>query len=179
MGEEMATEGKAKGRSSPARDDKAQVPKRTLRIAMLSWESLYSIKVGGIAPHVSELSEALAERGHEVHIFTRRGDFDAYDRINGVHYQSARWAEKCEQINIDANCAALAMILLDHIKQHLVSEKIISAQEIAAFASALESIQSVTEMARRYGIKPEESCDAKKAIADAFNKIEAMRRCCG
>jgi glycosyltransferase involved in cell wall biosynthesis len=54
---------------------------------MFSWESLYSIKVGGIAPHVSELSEALAKRGHEVHVFTRRGDFDAYDRINEVHYQ--------------------------------------------------------------------------------------------
>jgi len=36
---------------------------------------------------VSELSEALAKRGHEVHIFTRRGDFESYDRINGVHYQ--------------------------------------------------------------------------------------------
>ena len=58
-----------------------------MRIGMFSWESLYSVKVGGIAPHVSELSEALAERGHEVHVFTRRGDFDAYDRINGVHYQ--------------------------------------------------------------------------------------------
>jgi glycosyltransferase involved in cell wall biosynthesis len=54
---------------------------------MLSWESLYSIKVGGVAPHVSEISEALARRGHEVHIFTRRGDFDSYDKINGVHYQ--------------------------------------------------------------------------------------------
>jgi hypothetical protein len=86
--------------------------------------------------------------------------------------------EKCEQININANCAGLAVLLLDHIKQHLVSEKIISAQEIAAFASALEGIQSVTEMATRYGIKPEESCNAKKAIADAFNKIEEMRRCC-
>jgi len=40
-----------------------------------------------VAPHVSELSEALARRGHEVHIFTRRGDFESYDRINGVHYQ--------------------------------------------------------------------------------------------
>jgi glycosyltransferase involved in cell wall biosynthesis len=29
----------------------------------------------------------LAKRGHEVHVFTRRGDFDAYDRINDVHYQ--------------------------------------------------------------------------------------------
>jgi len=54
---------------------------------MLSWESLYSVRVGGVAPHVSELSEALAERGHEVHIFTRRGDFDTFDRINGVNYQ--------------------------------------------------------------------------------------------
>jgi glycosyltransferase involved in cell wall biosynthesis len=54
---------------------------------MLSWESLYSVKVGGVAPHVSELSEALARRGHEVHILTRRGDFDSYDKINGVHYQ--------------------------------------------------------------------------------------------
>lgn len=58
-----------------------------MKIGMFSWESLYSIKMGGVAPHVSELSEALAKRGNEVHIFTRRGDFDSYDRINGVHYQ--------------------------------------------------------------------------------------------
>lgn len=58
-----------------------------MRIGMFSWESLYSIRVGGVAPHVSEISEALARRGHEVHIFTRRGDFESYDKINGVHYQ--------------------------------------------------------------------------------------------
>jgi|GEM_PF-114349 len=58
-----------------------------MRIGMVSWESLYSVKVGGVAPHVSELSEALARRGHEVHVFTRRGDFGPYDEINGVHYQ--------------------------------------------------------------------------------------------
>jgi glycosyltransferase involved in cell wall biosynthesis len=57
-----------------------------MRIGMLSWESLYSVKVGGVAPHVSELSEALAKGGHEVHVFTRRGEFDGYDKINGVHY---------------------------------------------------------------------------------------------
>ncbi len=54
---------------------------------MFAWESLYSIKVGGMAPHVSELAEALAKRGHEVHVFTRSGNFDAFDQINGVHYQ--------------------------------------------------------------------------------------------
>jgi glycosyltransferase involved in cell wall biosynthesis len=58
-----------------------------MRIGMFTWESLYSVKVGGIAPHVSEISEALAKRGHEIHVFTTRGDFDSYDRINGVHYQ--------------------------------------------------------------------------------------------
>ena len=54
---------------------------------MLSWDSLYYTKVRGVAPHVSEISEALARRGHEVHVFTRRGDFGSYDEINGVHYQ--------------------------------------------------------------------------------------------
>ena len=90
-------------------------------------------------------------------------------------------AEKCEEINVDANCAALAVILLSDIKGHLVSEKIISAQEIAAFASSLDSIQHIySELATRYGIKPEESCDeVKKAIADAFTKIEMDRQCCG
>lgn len=57
-----------------------------MRIGMFSWESLYSIKVGGIAPHVSEISEALAKEGHEMHVFTRRREFDLYDGINGVHY---------------------------------------------------------------------------------------------
>ncbi len=54
---------------------------------MFAWESLYGIKVGGLAPHVSELSEALARKGHEVHVFTRRGDRGPYDVVRGVHYQ--------------------------------------------------------------------------------------------
>ena len=58
---------------------------KKIRIGIFSWESLYSIRVGGIAPHVSELSEALAAEGHEVHLFTRgRGNND--EVINGVHY---------------------------------------------------------------------------------------------
>ncbi len=54
---------------------------------MFAWESLYGVKVGGLAPHVSEISEALASKGHEVHIFTRRGNLGSYDLINGVRYQ--------------------------------------------------------------------------------------------
>jgi len=62
----------------------------SLRIGMFSWESLYSVKVGGISPHVSELAETLVAKGHEVHIFTRFGDKSDYDEINGVHYQRCR-----------------------------------------------------------------------------------------
>jgi glycosyltransferase involved in cell wall biosynthesis len=55
------------------------------RLGMFSWESLYSIRVGGISPHVSELSEALAIMGHEVHLFTR-GYENNDEIINGVYY---------------------------------------------------------------------------------------------
>jgi glycosyltransferase involved in cell wall biosynthesis len=58
-----------------------------VRIALLSWETLHSIAVGGVGVHVTELAAALERRGHEVHVFTRRGHAQAqYDRIHGVHY---------------------------------------------------------------------------------------------
>ena len=58
---------------------------KKFRVGMFSWESLYSIRVGGISPHVSELSEALVVEGHEVHLFTR-GREDSDEMINSVHY---------------------------------------------------------------------------------------------
>ena len=58
-----------------------------MRIAMLTWESLHSIAVGGVAAHVTELSAALARRGHDVHVFTRLGPGQRhYERIYDVHY---------------------------------------------------------------------------------------------
>jgi len=58
-----------------------------MRIALMSWESLHSIQVGGLAAHVSELARAMQARGHDVHVFTR---LDAgqrrYQCIEGVHY---------------------------------------------------------------------------------------------
>jgi glycosyltransferase involved in cell wall biosynthesis len=54
---------------------------------MLSWESLHSVPVGGIAAHVTELAAALERRGHEVHVFTRMSPGQRYhDWIDGVHY---------------------------------------------------------------------------------------------
>ena len=58
-----------------------------MRIALLSWESLHSIAVGGVAVHVTELAAALERKGHEVHVFTRMGPGQKhYERIDGVHY---------------------------------------------------------------------------------------------
>lgn len=58
-----------------------------MRIAVFAWESLHSISLGGLGVHATELSAGLERRGHEIHVFTRRGqDQPTYDRIDGVHY---------------------------------------------------------------------------------------------
>jgi glycosyltransferase involved in cell wall biosynthesis len=58
-----------------------------MRIALLSWESLHSIPVGGVGVHVTELAAALERKGHEVHVFTRMANGQQlYTRIDGVHY---------------------------------------------------------------------------------------------
>mmetsp|Transcript_31850 Transcript_31850/g.93165 ORF Transcript_31850/g.93165 Transcript_31850/m.93165 type:complete len:386 (+) Transcript_31850:73-1230(+) len=58
-----------------------------MRVAMFSWESLHSMSVGGIAQHVTELAAAVQRRGHEVHVFTRRGDGQSdVEEFYGVVY---------------------------------------------------------------------------------------------
>jgi glycosyltransferase involved in cell wall biosynthesis len=58
-----------------------------MKIAILAWESLHSIAVGGVAVHASELAKALARKGHQLHFFTRRMQGQrAHDFIDGVHY---------------------------------------------------------------------------------------------
>ena len=58
-----------------------------MRIAMLAWESLHSIPVGGVAAHVTELAASLERKGNEVHVFTRMGPGQShYQLIHGVHY---------------------------------------------------------------------------------------------
>ena len=58
-----------------------------MKIAIISWESLQSIPVGGIAAVVTELAAALERKGYEVHVFTRMGYGQClYEMIDGVHY---------------------------------------------------------------------------------------------
>lgn len=63
-----------------------------LKIGMLSWESLRSVRVGGLAQAVTGMAEGLVKNGHEVHVFTRSElDQSNYDVINGVHYHRCKF----------------------------------------------------------------------------------------
>jgi len=58
-----------------------------MRVAIFSWESLHSISLGGLGVHATELAAGLERRGHDLHVFTRRGSGQGtYERIDGVHY---------------------------------------------------------------------------------------------
>lgn len=58
-----------------------------MKIALFSWEARYAVEIGGVAAHVSDLADALARLGHEVHIFTRQAPGQTLDDlICGVWY---------------------------------------------------------------------------------------------
>ncbi len=92
-----------------------------MRIALLSWESLHSISVGGVAIHVTELACALERKGHEVHIFTRMAypNQAQYERIYGVHYHRcpfACYSDFIEEIN--SMCRAMVNTVF-HIEDYI------------------------------------------------------------
>jgi len=60
-----------------------------MRVAILSWESMYTIRVGGLALVVSRLAEELARVGHDVAFFTRAAPGQPrFMKINGVSYHT-------------------------------------------------------------------------------------------
>lgn len=85
-----------------------------LRIALLSWESSYTIQVGGLAAAVSGLAEGLAKAGHEVHLFTRgaRGQ-PHYMHINSVHYYTCHldWGP-----NVLALAHDMSMAIVENVR---------------------------------------------------------------
>ncbi len=82
-----------------------------LKIAFFCWESLHSIRVGGLAPAATHLAERLA-REHEVHFFTR-GDGGSIS-INGVHYH------RCMPYGstIIEYCRTMSHMLVDIFRKH-------------------------------------------------------------
>ena len=85
-----------------------------MNIALCSWESMYSVAVGGLAAHVSELATSLARRGHDVHVFTRMGERQQrYSFLDGVHYH------RCP-FDAGSDFATYAKRMCDSFVWHLV-----------------------------------------------------------
>jgi glycosyltransferase involved in cell wall biosynthesis len=58
-----------------------------MRIAILAWESLHSIHVGGLGVVVTRTAEELARKGHEVYLFTIAAEGqNKHTKINDVNY---------------------------------------------------------------------------------------------
>ena len=90
-----------------------------MKIGVFTWESLYSVKVGGIAPHVTELSESIAKKGIQVHIFTRSGgETNDHDIINGVHYHRVSFDQSGSIIHqMDKMCDAMYHMYLQVVHE--------------------------------------------------------------
>ena len=80
-----------------------------MRIALLSWETLHSISVGGVAVHVTELAAALERKGNEVHVYTRMrwpGDWH-HCVIDGVHYHRCPYSGSADFVeDVNSMCRA-------------------------------------------------------------------------
>lgn len=88
---------------------------RRFKVAMFSWESLHSIAVGGVAPHLTELAAGLERRGHEVHVFVRTGaNQKPYERIDGVHVHRVSF-QLCDDFvqEVSNMCDAMVHFMLE------------------------------------------------------------------
>jgi len=55
-----------------------------MRFAMLSWEFLHSIRVGGVRAVIPKMAVAMEPKGHEGYIFTRKEKGQShYQQIDG------------------------------------------------------------------------------------------------
>ena len=88
--------------SQPRTRERKKRSKKSLKIAVFCWESLYSERVGGLAPVATHLAE-MAAREHEVHFFTRGEGGE--EEIAGVHYhyyapRGANIVEYCHDMSM-------------------------------------------------------------------------------
>lgn len=96
-------------------DKKKGKAHKIYKIAMFAWESLHSIAVGGVAPHLTELAAGLERRGHEVHVFVRTGAGQkSYERIDGVHIHRISFELSADFVQEVTNmCNAMVHFMLE------------------------------------------------------------------
>ena len=94
-----------------------------MKIAILSWESLHSISVGGVGAHVTELASALERKGQEVHVFTRMGRWDhaQYELIHGVHYHRCPYSGHSDFVEDVNNMCRSLVNAVSHVENYMGS----------------------------------------------------------
>jgi glycosyltransferase involved in cell wall biosynthesis len=162
-------------------------PKR-YRIALFAWESLYSVAVGGVAPHVTELAAGLERRGHEVHVFVRSGAGQApYERIDGVYVHrcsfdlSPDFVKECENMcnsfmhaMYEVECFMNAHFDVIHCHDWLTGFALTNAKHILGRPVCIFTIHS-TEYGRsgnnHYGGQSARIRDIEQAAISAADRI--------
>ncbi len=90
-----------------------------LRVAILSWESLYSIQIGGLAVAVTGLAEELAKAGHEVFFFTRRAAGQPqHMTINHVNYHTCVFDPGQNSLAFAHNMSEAMLTGLHHVEKY-------------------------------------------------------------
>jgi len=85
---------------------------------MLAWESLHSVKVGGLSIVVTRLAEELSKRGHDVHLFTRWAENQAeYEYVNGVHYHRCKFDPGQNLIHFSHNMSLAFVARLKEVEK--------------------------------------------------------------
>jgi len=94
-----------------------------MKIALLSWETLHSISVGGVGAHVTELASGFERKGHEVHVFTRMGRWDhpQYELIHGVHYHRVPYSGHPDFIEDINNMCRSFVHAVFHVEDYMGS----------------------------------------------------------
>lgn len=100
---------------APAPEEVEEPPARKFRAALFAWESLHSVAVGGVAPHLTELAAGLERRGHEVHVYVRSGAGQApYELIDGVHVHRVSFDLSSDFVQEITNmCNAMVHFMLE------------------------------------------------------------------
>ncbi len=89
-----------------------------MKIAILAWEALEGIAIGGGAIYTSRLAAALARAGHQIRLFTRLGPNQPMEDIqNNIHIRRCPWDRRPTFLDeIDALSHAFTHYLADSLK---------------------------------------------------------------
>lgn len=148
--EETAAEGRSAAKADADDEEDSKPPRaaKRYRLALMAWESLHSIAVGGVAPHLTELAAGLERRGHEVHVYVRSGaGQEPYQLIDGVHVHRISFDLSSDFVQEITNmCNAMVHFMLE-------TESFMNAQFDAVHCHDWLAAPALTNIKHHHGRK--------------------------